>query len=139
MRFKNILCPVDFSDGSRRALDAAVDLARSNGASLTIAHVVHSYLYDAPEALLSMDVMRAIVDDDDERLSSWRGIAIDAGINQVEAKMLNGVAWDQIVHLLEQDQTFDLVVMGNHGRTDSRTRYSARSPSEWSATRDVPH
>src|SRR5690348_8002747 len=35
-----ILCPVDFSEGSRHALDHAVAIARSHGATITAVHVL---------------------------------------------------------------------------------------------------
>ena len=38
--FKRILCPVDFSDSSRSALDVALSLARESDADLTIVHVL---------------------------------------------------------------------------------------------------
>jgi nucleotide-binding universal stress UspA family protein len=38
--FKRILCPVDFSDSSRSALDFALSLAREGDADLTILHVL---------------------------------------------------------------------------------------------------
>lgn len=37
--FRRILCPIDFSDCSRRALDQALVLARWSGASVTVLHV----------------------------------------------------------------------------------------------------
>ena len=37
--FKRILCPVDFSDSSRAALDFAFSLAQEGDAELTILHV----------------------------------------------------------------------------------------------------
>ena len=39
MSFERILCPVDFSDPSRRALNYAVALSRWYGAPLTVLHV----------------------------------------------------------------------------------------------------
>ena len=42
--FTNILCPVDFSEDSERALAAALALARSTGGHVTIVTVVDSLL-----------------------------------------------------------------------------------------------
>jgi universal stress protein A len=117
MRFKNILCPVDFSASSRQALDAAVDLAVANAAPLTLLHAFQPPLSDGPSAQISGDVIQAMVDDDDKLLAGWTAIATTAGVKSVQAKTVTGVAWNEIVGLLEADPTFDLVVMGTHGRT----------------------
>jgi nucleotide-binding universal stress UspA family protein len=39
VRIHHILCPIDFSEGSRHALDRAVTLARSYHARLSVVHV----------------------------------------------------------------------------------------------------
>ena len=39
IKYTNILCPVDFSDTSRKAFYTAVGYARAHGAKLTILHV----------------------------------------------------------------------------------------------------
>jgi nucleotide-binding universal stress UspA family protein len=40
IHMKRILCPVDFSDVSRRALDHALAVARCYGAGVTALHVL---------------------------------------------------------------------------------------------------
>ena len=40
LAFRRVLCPIDFSDASRRALDHAAVIARWYGARLTAMHVV---------------------------------------------------------------------------------------------------
>jgi nucleotide-binding universal stress UspA family protein len=45
-QIKRILCPVDFSETSAKALDYAERLARSTGAELVLLHV-----FDVPEDL----------------------------------------------------------------------------------------
>jgi nucleotide-binding universal stress UspA family protein len=48
--FERILCPIDFSDCSRQALDHAVSFARTAGARLTVLHVmVYRMEEEAPE------------------------------------------------------------------------------------------
>ena len=56
--FTRILCPIDFSDCSRLALDYALSLARENHAALTLAHVLETHpLYAdfAPAAAIDLD------------------------------------------------------------------------------------
>ena len=43
IEFKQILCPVDFSDTSSRALVHAAALARWHGAHLTVLHVAPTF------------------------------------------------------------------------------------------------
>lgn len=40
---KNVLCPIDFSDFSRHALDRAVAIAEAHGAAVTALHVVQTH------------------------------------------------------------------------------------------------
>ncbi len=40
VRITHVLCPIDFSDFSRRAFDRAVAIARAHRAALTALHVV---------------------------------------------------------------------------------------------------
>ena len=57
VRIHHILCPIDFSEGSRRALDHAVALARWYHARLSVVHVyplsipVYGVSYVGPEGL----------------------------------------------------------------------------------------
>ena len=48
--FTSILCPVDFSEHSERALNVALDLAKLTNAHLTIVHVVDALLDAASRA-----------------------------------------------------------------------------------------
>ena len=116
--FKNILCPVDFSDNSRHALTVAIELAKSSNAALTIAHIWQPPmpLYGTPDAAVSGDLIQAMVDDAERSLAEWQATAQAAGVTSVQSKMLTGVPWDEIVKLALESHA-DLVVMGTHGRT----------------------
>src|SRR5687768_6990330 len=75
--FKSILCPVDFSEHSERALGYALDLAALTGAHLTIMTAVDPFLDAASnaaghgEALMrqTQDEIRQLLD----RISGTRG------------------------------------------------------------------
>jgi universal stress protein A len=49
--FKRILVPIDLSDRNTRTLDVALELARQNGALVTLCHVIQS-VRDIPSAEL---------------------------------------------------------------------------------------
>ena len=52
MRIRHILVPTDFSDGSMRAFETALDMARDSGAALTLLHVEHMPTTVFPDAIL---------------------------------------------------------------------------------------
>jgi len=116
--FTNILCPVDFSTSARHALAVATELATTSHAALTIAHIWQPPmpLYGTPDAALSGELIQAMVDDAERSLADWEASARAAGVTSLQAKMLTGVPWDDIVKLALSSRA-DLVVMGTHGRT----------------------
>jgi universal stress protein A len=48
LQFKNVLCPIDFSETSARALTYATALARWYDAHLEVLHVVPAFEHDVP-------------------------------------------------------------------------------------------
>lgn len=119
IEIRHILCPVDFSDGSRRALDHAVAIAHWCQASVTALHVFtpavmptvapgapgfepSGALHADREALL--DDMRAFIGD-----AATTGIAVNPAIGE-------GHAADVIVEHADAMRT-GLIVMGTQGRS----------------------
>jgi universal stress protein A len=97
--WKRICCPVDFSDESRNALTVAADLARRFGAELTLLHVD-----DRPATAVA------------GQLAAWRQEAEEAGASRVVTAHTPGHPKSAIARWTN-DNGFDLVVMGTHGRT----------------------
>ena len=54
MRIRHILVPTDFSDGSVRAFETALDMARDSGAIMTLLHVQHVPTSVFPDVILPM-------------------------------------------------------------------------------------
>jgi nucleotide-binding universal stress UspA family protein len=111
--FRRILCPIDFSDGARRALDHAVELARWYAGSITALHVLQPVPYTDPLMVGAIvftpeDVERTAAD-----LASF--IAEEIGGITVGTSVLQGAPAAVIV---EQARTLpaDLIVIGTHGR-----------------------
>jgi nucleotide-binding universal stress UspA family protein len=67
--------------------------------------------------MLPAGVFDSIANDTKERLEMVLASARDLGAKRVTSMYLTGVAWVEIVDLLDQDPAFDLVVMGTHGRS----------------------
>ena len=57
VRIRNILCPVDFFPASERAVDYAIELARTHKAKLTLMHAVAPLLSTAYDLRLNDEVM----------------------------------------------------------------------------------
>jgi nucleotide-binding universal stress UspA family protein len=119
--FHRILCPIDFSPGSRRAMEIAIQLAKPAGAELILAHAWHlPAMAAAGEYPVPPETVQALVDDAARGLAQAAGEAKDLGARVVTTSFLSGVPWEQLVAALEADPTIDLVVMGTHGRTGLR-------------------
>ncbi|HEV7555564.1 MAG TPA: universal stress protein [Kofleriaceae bacterium] len=114
-RFKNIVCPVDFSDNSRRALTIAIELAKSSDGTLTLVHVWQP-IYGTMDGPISGDVIQSFVNDAERMLRDCETAAKKEEAKTLPSKFIIGVAWDEIVRLASQAQA-DLIVMGTQGRT----------------------
>jgi len=117
MVFHKILCPVDFSAGSRQALKLAAQLAKESAAPLVLAHVWQPTQWAAAEVQLAPGVMQDMLDTEHAELAKWRAEAVELGAGDVEVRFLTGAPWDQIIGTARADRAIDLVVMGTHGRT----------------------
>lgn len=118
MAFKKILCAIDFSAGSERAMRVAIRLANQSEAELVLAHV----WYVPPLAItgqytLPAEVMQALADDAQTGLdAASRDATTSFGARQVTTRLMNGPPWREIVTLLESE-AFDLAVLGTRGRS----------------------
>lgn len=116
--FKKILCPLDFSLSSRRAMSVAVDLARATNAELVLVHV-----WQVPSVMTPSigpypgDVIESLVADDERSLAEAVTEARKLGAAQVTSRFQTGAPWERIVATLSAEPGFDLVVMGSEGRT----------------------
>lgn len=123
MAFKKILCPVDFSDNSREAMRRAADLVKATGGSLTLFHVVHVPVLAYTDGLSMMPgaggpvLTQELGDAAEASLAEWKQRAEEMAVKSVSTQVAAGVPWHTIVEALEADPSYDLVVMGTHGRT----------------------
>lgn len=115
--FKKILCPVDYSDCSAKALRYAAGLALKDSAKLYLMHVIDKRIYDygGPiyEAQLSPDA--EVIDRLKEKLGESVPKEIRGDID-VETIVTVGVPAQEIVNAAD-DKGVDVIVMGTHGRT----------------------
>ncbi len=119
--YKRILCAVDFSDDAREAMHVAAELARQSQAVLVLVHVWQPPLWlTTAEYQLPGHVVQETVDLAERTLEAWKADARALGASEVIAKFLTGAPWDIIVSTAREDDRFDLIVMGTHGRTGLR-------------------
>lgn len=116
--FNRILVPIDFSTHSDEAIRYAADLSRRYGASVTLCHVYHPVAYPLPEGfvLYSPEQLTGLLTEFRDMLAKAKVQAESVGALDVGTKLLQGVAWDEIVRFAKSEN-FDLIVMGTHGRT----------------------
>ena len=123
MSFEHILCPVDFSDPSRRALNYAVALSRWYGAPLTILHAHATapvFEFTAPFGSLGAPpLMRQDrgIEEPAAELRRFMGPANDASPTEIVVE--RGDAASEILRQAIERKA-DLIVMGTHGRTGLR-------------------
>jgi nucleotide-binding universal stress UspA family protein len=119
IEIKRILCPIDFSDYSRRALDHAVAVARSHNSTITLLHVysvvpVAAY---APGTPMHPPVALPPVDRE-QLLASMQRFAEDAvgSDRPIQCETCEGHAAAKILARATAMPS-DLIVMGTHGRS----------------------
>lgn len=116
IEFKRILCPVDFSDSSNRALAHAAALARWYEAQLTLLHVVPTFDPMQVPAELGVPVQIVNPMTREEIIGQMRPFLERAGVSS-EAQLI-AEAGDASTTIIDQALTTraDLIVIGTHGR-----------------------
>lgn len=116
--WKRICCPVDFSDASRAALEVAADLARRNGATLTLLHAYPIPGYTLPDGsvVASPNMMQELAAAAEQHLADWRAEAERLGAAGAKTEKVVGEPAREIVAWAGANGA-DLLVLGTHGRT----------------------
>ncbi len=111
LRRKNILLATDGSSNSETAEDTAIELARSQSATLTAISVVYTndeYMALAP------GVVEGLVGKAKEKLAGIVQKGKEAGV-EINTVVREGEAFEAIT-TLARENNIDLIVMGSHGR-----------------------
>jgi nucleotide-binding universal stress UspA family protein len=118
VRYRHIVCPVDFSDESMRALEYALSLAQETAARLVLLHVLEGFL-DEPDAgeLRELKVFEYY-----EQLEQRAAQRLAAAVPDEarvwahpDERVVKGKAYRQILRLAAEEGA-DLIVMGVRGR-----------------------
>lgn len=118
VEFRRILCPVDFSEASRHAVDHAIALAGWYGAHVTALHVMQRPVMFEPPILFAerggLTELPANRERVLQRLNDWMAPALAAHV-PCDTRVDEGVPAEcvlQYAHFLPAD----LIVIGSHGR-----------------------
>ncbi len=134
-KLENILCPVDFSEPSKYALNSAILLSKFFAANLTILGVYEPYASLSP--LLNLDIdevnssgLKEIKNEMNEFIKDFdlKGIK-----HKIEIK--TGAAHEEILKTIKTEG-HDLLIIGTHGRSGLQ-RFVMGSVTE-KVTREVP-
>jgi nucleotide-binding universal stress UspA family protein len=114
-----ILCAVDFSEGSKKAVALAGTLA--NGAPLDLLHVWDVPQFLAPDALIAMPqdprpVAQLAAEQGEASMKAFATQMSQNGVEIGTTRVAQGSTADCICTLAENGG-YDLVVVGTHGRS----------------------
>lgn len=116
--YETILCPVDFSDESMRALDYALSLAQESGARIILLHVLEGFLDDLnPQQARDVSVGEYLGDAEHEVSARLRAAVPEEArvwAHPVE-QIARGRAYRQIVAAADRERA-GLIVMGVRGK-----------------------
>lgn len=114
--FKKLLVPIDFTETSLRALDYAIDMAKTLGASITVMHARPIPIFDLPDGgfIPSPHQATILTQAAQDQLDGVVRDRKDRGV-ELQSVLRSGDARDEIPAVADEVQA-DLVIMGTHGR-----------------------
>ena len=115
VRFRKILCPVDFFKPSTHAFNYALKLAANYGAGVHALHVVAPVIPAAYGAPFSVEDLTADLEKESKRLlKKLQASAEKSGVSITTEVRLGDI--DLEIRRSVESQKADLVVLGTHGR-----------------------
>jgi nucleotide-binding universal stress UspA family protein len=118
---KRILVATDFSPASNQAVEEAIALAHGLGAELTVLHAWFAPMWAMPDGgavMPSAETVAQLSNWSKEQLDALRVRCVNAGL-KVQTRNVEGPPADAIARVADEER-FDLVVVGTHGRTGVR-------------------
>lgn len=115
-RIQRILCPVDFSETSRRAFAYALGLAQATDAELIVVHALEEAPLFAAYAGPQANAILAEAEKAARRELAELVADTPLPATRLHTEILRGKIPQTILEFAEQ-QRVDLIVMGTHGRS----------------------
>lgn len=118
MKIETILCPIDFSEGSRRAMECSRGMAADYKARLVVLYVIPHL----------SSLVHGFLHHDDEMTKTYEGIEKEVrremtaimgevgGMEAAEKKIVIGDPSTEITRMADECMA-SLIVMGTHGRS----------------------
>ena len=126
MKVTRILVPVDFSDPSRQAVKHAAWLAGKLGAKVDVLHVASRPVEYLPleewifgEARGQKNVEEKVLEAAQKAFTRFLNEFSEATRGKLTTRVETGVPSQVIIQVTEDDE-YDMVVMGTHGRTGAK-------------------
>lgn len=114
--YSNVLVPTDGSEGARRGIEHALDIAEKYGATVHVFHVVDERSVSSTPALSSDELaIEKIEEAAEEMMAEIVEGTDEIGIETV-CECERGVPHEEILAYAEENG-IDLIVMGIHGRS----------------------
>lgn len=113
--FATVVCAVDFSPSSTRALDYAVSIARKAGARLVLLHALEWFDDEIETTPADEKFRRPATAEEDARQRLEELLSADALACRLELVIGRGAAHEEVLRIISK-YTAGLVVLGVHGR-----------------------
>jgi len=143
--YENIICAIDGSELSTKALRQALALAAKTGGQVTAVTVTEPSVIVSPGAEMMMvdtstiiaDLDKAKTDSANATLAEADSVAASSGASITKLHIANSTAADGILHAA-REQKADLIVMGSHGRRGLGRLLLGSQASEVLSHTDLP-
>lgn len=113
---ETILCPVDFSETSKRALENAIHLARRFNSKLLVLHVAEAL--EEFYTKFDVDLESEMETFEKEESQSFDNFLAQFNLTDVNyQKILKTGNAEDIIRTIIDQEVVDLLIMGTHGRT----------------------
>ena len=116
MQIRRVLCPVDFSDPSKRAMKNAILLSRNFESTLHILGVVEPFISSSPRLKIDQQA-------ENEKLQKQFEEKMNEFLSEFSLKRINhlidvsiGIPHDKILKSIQKNK-IDLLIMGTNGRS----------------------
>lgn len=114
--YDDILVPTDGSEGTRKAVQHAVDLAGTYDSTIHALYVVNTSTYSTLPADANWEsIIEALEEEGEASTQEILEFARDEGV-EVLTNVVEGVPHREILEYADEND-IDLIVMGTHGKT----------------------
>ena len=118
VRPRRILCPIDFSRASNRALAFAVSVARESSAELIVLHAIDVHPDAFRRGLIDLPAYRATALNSGREELEQTVRRFTGGYTNIRESVVFGKPSTEILRLAAEEDV-DLIFMGLHGRTSA--------------------